>query len=84
MIDLDRAMAKVNAGYPRTHRHELEWLIRDLVAEIRALVAEIRAARDARDEIDRLYEDDRIHLDEDERLLRLLAAWDKAAGEVDG
>jgi hypothetical protein len=73
VIDLDRAMAKVNAGYPRTQRHELEWLIRDLVAEI-------RAARDARDEIDRLYEDDRIHLDEEERLFRLLAAWDKAAG----
>jgi hypothetical protein len=47
-----------------------------------ALVAELRAAREARDEIDRLYEDDRILLGEDERLLQLLATWDKATGEA--
>ena len=44
--------------------------------------AELRAARAVRDEVSRLYEDDRITLDDDKRLLRLLAAWDQAAREV--
>jgi len=49
-----------------------------------ALVAELRAAREARDEIDRLYIDGQIRLDEDERLLHLLATWDRAGANAVG
>lgn len=73
MLDLDAIQARIDGSIWPNPR-----------GDATALVAELRAAREVRDEVDRLYEDDRIHLDEDERLLRLLAAWDHASDQLAG
>jgi hypothetical protein len=74
MLDLDAIEEMANTYAPNG------WVRTNVVP----LLAEARAARDVRDEIDRLYEDDRILLGEDERLLRLLATWDHVSDKVTG
>ena len=79
MLDLDAIQARYDRGMFSSNPAIAFAAIKD----VPALVAELRAARAVRDEIRRLYEDDRILLpEEDERLLRLLAAWDEHRGEA--
>ena len=81
-LDLDRVEALAQDGVDLCNRTDVDVAYTVPDQDVLALLAELRAARATRDEIDRLYEDDRIHLDENERLLRLLAAWDEATKET--